>query len=111
MLTIRALTGGETYGSRPLSSNDYYAENEKVIGQWMGRGAEMLGLEGSVSLEQFDAVRQGIDPGTGEFLRPRHSAGRFYHVGERTSITGSTVNEVHHFWIGIESDQKVVVSF
>ena len=89
MLTIRALTGGETYASRHLSSNDYYAENEKVIGRWMGRGAEMLGLEGAVTLEQFDAIRQGIDPATGEFLRPRQSADRFNDIGERTSTARS----------------------
>ena len=84
MLTIRALTGGETYASRHLSANDYYAENETVIGQWMGRGAEMLGLSGDVALKSFDAVRQGIDPTTGEFLRPRQSADRFNEEGERT---------------------------
>lgn len=89
MLTIRALTGGETYASRHLSANDYYAENEKVIGQWMGRGAEMLGLSGDVALEAFDAVRQGIDPTTGEFLRPRQSADRFNEEGERTSTARS----------------------
>ena len=89
MLTIRALTGGETYASRHLSANDYYAENEKVIGQWLGRGAEMLGLSGEVQLAQFDAIRQGLDPGTGEFLRPRQSADRFNEAGERTSTARS----------------------
>ena len=85
MLTIRALTGGETYASRHLSSNDYYAENEKVMGQWRGRGAELLGLEGEVRMEQFEAIRQGLHPETGEYLRPRMSADRFNGQGERTS--------------------------
>ena len=89
MLTIRALTGGGTYASRHLSANDYYAENEQVLGQWMGRGAELLGLEGSVALEDFDAIRQGIDPATGEFLRPRQSADRFNEAGERTGTARS----------------------
>ncbi len=84
MLTIRALTGGETYASQHLSANDYYSEHEKVLGQWMGRGAELLGLAGEVRMEQFDAIRQGIDPGTGEALRPRQSADRFNEQGERT---------------------------
>lgn len=86
MLTIRALTGGATYASRHLSANDYYSEQEQVMGQWLGRGAEMLRLEGEVRMEQFDAIRQGLDPETGEYLRPRQSADRFNDHGERTSV-------------------------
>jgi conjugative relaxase-like TrwC/TraI family protein len=43
----------------------------------VGRGAELLGLQGAVLLEQFDAIRQGLDPNTGEFLRQRQGADRF----------------------------------
>lgn len=89
MLTICALSGGATYASRHLSSNDYYSENEKVIGHWMGRGAGLLHLEGEVRMEQFDAVRQGIDPSSGAFLRPRQNADRFNEEGERTGTARS----------------------
>ncbi len=89
MLTIRALSGGETYASRHLSANDYYSENERVIGTWIGQGAELLGLEGEVRMEQFDSIRQGLDPSSGEFLRPRQSADRFNGEGERTSAARS----------------------
>jgi conjugative relaxase-like TrwC/TraI family protein len=86
MLTIRALTGGATYASRHLSANDYYSQNERVIGEWLGQGAELLGLKGEVQMEQFDAIRQGLHPETGAYLRPRQSADRFNEEGERTSI-------------------------
>jgi conjugative relaxase-like TrwC/TraI family protein len=89
MLTIRALTGGATYASQHLSSNDYYSEKERVIGQWMGQGAQRLGLEGAVEMDQFDAIRQGLNPATGEFLRPRQSADRYDKDGERTSTARS----------------------
>jgi conjugative relaxase-like TrwC/TraI family protein len=85
MLTIKAMTGGETYAAHHLSNNDYYSVGETVTGQWMGRGAQMLGLAGEVTLEQFDAVRSGVDPATGEFLRPRQSADRFDEDGKRQS--------------------------
>ena len=55
----------------------------------MGRGAELLGLKGEVTLEQFDAVRQGLHPETEEFLRPRQNVDRFDRDGERLSSARS----------------------
>jgi conjugative relaxase-like TrwC/TraI family protein len=43
----------------------------------------MLGLAGEVQSEQFEALRQGVDPQSGEFLRQRHSA-------DRTAADGTT---------------------
>ena len=83
MLTIRAMSNGTGYSARHLQHSDYYAEGERVTGQWQGRGAEMLGLAGEVQSEQFEALRQGVDPQSGEFLRQRHSA-------DRTAADGST---------------------
>ncbi|MBL8227358.1 MAG: relaxase domain-containing protein [Bryobacterales bacterium] len=82
MLTIRAMSGGTGYAARHLEKNDYYAENERVVGHWFGKGAERLGLEGEVTQEQFEALRQGLDPNTGESLRPRQSADRTGPDGE-----------------------------
>ncbi len=76
MLTIRAMSDGKGYSSRHLEHSDYYAEGERVTGVWQGRGAELLGLSGPVKTEEFEALRQGLDPGTNEFLRVRHSADR-----------------------------------
>src|SRR6266852_3721548 len=76
MLTIRAMSDGTGYSARHLEHSDYYAEGERVTGQWQGRGAEMLGVAGEVQSEEFEALRQGLDPRSGEFLRQRHSADR-----------------------------------
>ena len=83
MLTIRAMSNGEGYAARHLAHSDYYAEGERVVGQWLGRGAQLLGLSGEVQSEHFEAVRQGLHPFSGEFLRQRHSA-------DRISADGST---------------------
>jgi conjugative relaxase-like TrwC/TraI family protein len=83
MLTIRAMSDGTGYSARHLQHSDYYAEGERVTGQWQGRGAELLGLAGEVQSEQFEALRQGLDPQSGEFLRQRHSA-------DRTAADGTT---------------------
>jgi len=85
VLTIRAMTGGEGYAQRHLQQSDYYDQNRTVEGQWHGRGAELVGLKGEVTSEDFEAVRQGLDPQTGEFLRQRHGADRIASDGEEQS--------------------------
>src|SRR6202167_1067683 len=82
MLTIRAMSGGAEYAQRHLEHSDYYDEHRRVQGEWHGQGAGLLGLRGEVTREQFEAVREGLHPETGEFLRPRHSA-------DRISLDGS----------------------
>jgi conjugative relaxase-like TrwC/TraI family protein len=47
-----------------------------------GRGAELLGLRGAVKTDDFEALRQGLDPRTNEFLRVRHNA-------DRTAVDGT----------------------
>jgi conjugative relaxase-like TrwC/TraI family protein len=84
MLTICAMTGRTGYAERYLAHSDYYDQQRRVQGNWHGRGAELLGLRGEVNNKQFEAVREGLDPMTGQFLRPRHSA-------DRTSTDGSRV--------------------
>src|SRR5580698_4978036 len=76
------MTGGAGYAQRHLEHSDYYDEHRKVQGEWLGRGAELLGLRGTVTREQFEAVREGLHPESGEFLRPRHSS-------DRTNVDGS----------------------
>jgi conjugative relaxase-like TrwC/TraI family protein len=85
MLTIRAMSGGKGYASRHLENRDYYAEGERVIGHWQGHAAEMLGLRGEVRAEDFERLAQGLDPHTGEFLRPRHSVDRIAADGSAQS--------------------------
>lgn len=86
MLTIRAMSDGKGYSARHLEHNDYYAEGERVTGEWFGRGAEMLSLRGPVEHDDFEAARQGVDPRTAEFLRVRRSA-------DREAADGSPVSQ------------------
>ncbi|HEX8312280.1 MAG TPA: MobF family relaxase, partial [Chthoniobacteraceae bacterium] len=76
MFTRAKIYGGERYLKNHLSANDYYAEGERVTGQWVGRGAAWLGLGGEVTAEQFEALRENLRPGTSERLTPRTKATR-----------------------------------
>lgn len=91
MLTIRAMSDGKGYASRHLEHADYYAEGERVVGHWYGCAAELLGLAGEVSQEEFEALRQGLDPRTGDFLRQRQSA-------DRIASDGSTQSRGRHLY-------------
>ena len=85
MLTIRAMSDGKGYSARHLEHRDYYAEGERVIGHWQGRGATLLGLSGGVESNDFEAVRQGYHPVTGDFLRQRQSVDRIASDGTTQS--------------------------
>jgi conjugative relaxase-like TrwC/TraI family protein len=85
MLTIRAMSDGKGYSCRHLEHSDYYAEGERVRGFWHGRGAKLLGLDGETRSDDFESLRQGLEPGTGEFLRQRKSADRIASDGTTLS--------------------------
>ena len=104
MLTIKAMTGGETYAAHHLSNNDYYSVGETITGQWMGRGAELLGLQGEVTMDQFDAIRLAQDPNTGEFLRQRQSADKFEATdGEQIA----TARNLYDFTVSAPKDLSI----
>jgi conjugative relaxase-like TrwC/TraI family protein len=65
------LGDAESYFDEHLSQNDYYAAGEIRPGQWIGAGAERLGLKGDVSREQFHALCENENPESGERLTQR----------------------------------------
>ena len=114
MVTGKPMTGGETYLANHLSNNDYYSEGEKVTGQWLGYGAEKLGLSGEVTIEQFEAIRQGNDPSTGEFLRQRQSADRYGEVtrnGKTEIEKTGTARNLYDFTVSAPKDLSVQAVF
>jgi len=76
MFTSAKIRNGSTYLENHLSANDYYAQGEGVTGEWVGKGAESLGLSGEVRPEDFEALRVNLRPGTGERLTPRTKEAR-----------------------------------
>ncbi len=65
------LADAESYFDEHLAQNDYYAAGEIRPGQWIGAGAERLGLNNAVTREQFHALCENRNPGTGERLTQR----------------------------------------
>jgi len=66
--------GAESYFDEHLSHNDYYTQGETQCGQWLGIGAERLGLKtgGVVTRDTFLRLCDNQHPLTGEQLTPQH---------------------------------------
>jgi conjugative relaxase-like TrwC/TraI family protein len=66
--------GAESYFDEHLSHNDYYTQNETQHGEWLGIGAERLGLKmgGVVTREAFMHLCDNQHPLTGEQLTPQN---------------------------------------
>ena len=65
-----------SYYTEGLRKEDYYSEGQEVVGKWHGKGAQKLGLSGSVERAQFAALVENRHPGTGDRLTPRTKEGR-----------------------------------
>jgi len=67
----KSLADAEKYFDEHLEQNDYYAAGEIRPGQWIGAGADRLGLKQNVSREQFHALCENQNPLDGERLTQR----------------------------------------
>jgi conjugative relaxase-like TrwC/TraI family protein len=74
VVSLGKLTAGhEEYYEREVAggAEDYYAMRGEAAGEWTGRGAQALGLQGAAPGGQLRALLEGRDPSTGERLRSR----------------------------------------
>jgi conjugative relaxase-like TrwC/TraI family protein len=50
---------------------DYYSQGQEIVGRWGGKGAALLGLEGTVDKFSFERLCDNLHPQTGEPLTVR----------------------------------------
>ena len=65
------LKNAEQYFEEHLCVCDYYNEGQRVSGEWVGIGAERLGLSGKVRADDFLRLCENQNPSTGETLTQR----------------------------------------
>jgi hypothetical protein len=66
-----SLVNGRQYFREHLSTGDNFSKWMKVAGEWLGQGAEQLGLQGTVNEAAFFALCEGKHPATGQKLGQR----------------------------------------
>src|SRR5450631_2982509 len=119
MFTRAKIYNGSTYLKNHLRANDYYSKGERVTGEWVGIGAEKLGLSGEVTLEQFEALRSNHHPLSGEQLTPRTKDTRIASTREAESDfrkkhhrqgTGAEV-ETHRLKMGPQPNRVAFYEF
>ncbi len=74
MLTAKTqynLKNAREYFEEHLCVGDYYAEGQRVSGEWTGLGAQRLGLAGRVRAEEFLRLCENQHPATGDTLTLR----------------------------------------
>lgn len=84
-----------THNASASQAAGYYYEKDPIFennSQWQGKGAEALGLSGSVEKEDFQAVICGVHPQTGEQLvkdgvNGEHRAGTDYTFSAPKSVS------------------------
>src|SRR5436190_15132294 len=69
--TQYSLKNAEQYFAEHLCVGDYYNEGQRVSGEWMGAGAERLGLSGNVRADDFLRLCANQNPSIGEKLTQR----------------------------------------
>jgi conjugative relaxase-like TrwC/TraI family protein len=56
---------------RYYATADYYSQGQEIVGRWGGKGAALLGLDGTVDKFSFERLCDNLDPKTGEPLTVR----------------------------------------
>jgi conjugative relaxase-like TrwC/TraI family protein len=79
------LKNAKSYFEEHLAVGDYYAESGQVAGEWIGKGAEMLGLAGVVGQSEFVALCDNTHPRTGALLTRR--------LNHTRTVNGGTEDE------------------
>ncbi len=80
-----SLRNAREYFREHLCVGDYYAEGQRVTGDWFGEGAAKLGLKGKVTETEFLRLCDGLHPKTGERLTQRMNSIRRSAEGGRVA--------------------------
>jgi conjugative relaxase-like TrwC/TraI family protein len=70
------LANAKEYFEEHLAIGEYYSEGQIVAGEWLGKGARLLSLDGRVKADQFLALCDNLNPNDGGKLTARTKSKR-----------------------------------
>ena len=77
MLSIHNITSGQ---ASTYYTKDTYYSRDQLRGRWAGKGAELLGLDGDFTQEDFENIIHGRDRSGAELIergfQGKHQAGK-----------------------------------
>ena len=84
MLSASVLTDANRAADYYLNGRNYYTNDAKSVvgnGQWWGKGAEQLSLQGVIDAKQFKGLLAGYIDADTQLGRPHHDKGRTHKPG------------------------------
>lgn len=99
MVQSQSAGHAKAYFNDALSKSDYYVNDQELAGQWQGRLADRLGVDGVISKEAFFALCENKHPATGESLTPRNVENRTtgydinFHCPKSVSVMHAMTND------------------
>ncbi len=106
---ITGAAGAKKYYNDGLRRDDYYRGqgiDQEIAGEWGGKGAARLGLEGEIDPKAFDKLCDNINPATDEKLTARTRSGRRvgYDINFHCPKSVSAL-------VAVTGDQRIVEAF
>ena len=102
----KSAAAARAYYTEGLRREDYYSEGQEVVGKWHGKAAELLGISGKVTPDEFAALVENRHPVTGQKLTPRSKTDRV--VGVDFNFHAPKSLSVVHAMTG---DERIVDAF
>lgn len=69
---LRVIQNSSAAGAKKYySTADYYTQGQELAGEWRGKGAALLGLDGEVRQADWESLCDNLNPKTGQKLTLR----------------------------------------
>jgi conjugative relaxase-like TrwC/TraI family protein len=101
MIQSQSADHAKAYFTDALHKSDYYTNDQELPGQFLGKLGKRLGVEGTVTREQFFALCENRNPISGESLTPRTQEKRTvgydinFHAPKSLSILNAFAKDLH----------------